>query len=474
MTRAVIVGSGPNGLTAAVVLARAGLDVTVVEAADTIGGGTRSSELLRAGVVHDHCSAFHPLGAASPAFRELGLERYGLTWCHAEIDCAHPLDDSADGASAGLLYRSITRTAAGLGPDGRAWRDMFGGSKEAFDELADDVLGPMLRLPAHPIRLAEFGHRALYPGTGLARVFHGDRARSLFGGIAAHAFTRLDRPGSAAPGLMLLEAGHQYGWPAARGGSSAIATALASALIDAGGTIVTGTRIVEWGDIGDADVVMLDVMPAAAASILGDRLPGRVSRAFLKYEHGPSAFKVDYVIDGEVGWADPSVARAGTVHLGGTLEQIADAEAQAVDGRMPDRPFVLVGQQWVADPSRAAGSLKPLWAYAHVPHGYSGDAIAAITAQIERFAPGFRERIVDSVSTSPAQLERSNANYVGGDIGGGANDLRHLIARPRLTAHPYSTGVNGVYLCSSATPPGGGVHGMCGYRAAHAALRHLP
>ncbi|MFW0797032.1 NAD(P)/FAD-dependent oxidoreductase [Gordonia sp. CPCC 205515] len=469
MTSAVVVGSGPNGLTAAVILARAGCDVRVIEAADTIGGGTRSSALFRPGITHDHCSAFHPMGAGSPAFRALGLEEHGLRWRWPEIDCAHPLDDGR----AGLLYRSVADTASGLGDDGPAWRDVFAGGTVDFDELAEDVLGPLLRFPRHPIRMAEFGNRALYPATSVAHVFRSEEARALFGGVAAHAFTRLARPGSAAAGLMLLAAGHQHGWPVAEGGSSAIATALASALIDAGGAITTGTLVSDLDQVTPADLVLLDVMPQAAARILGDRLPPRIFRSYQEYRPGPAAFKVDYLVDGEIGWAAADCARAGTVHLGGGLAEIVAAEDSVVAGQMPERPFVLVGQQWVADPSRAPGSLKPVWAYAHVPQGYTGDATDLVTAQIERFAPGFTDRVVEVSSTTTAQLELSNPNYVGGDIGGGRNDLRHLIIRPRLTRNPYATGVPGVYLCSSATPPGGGVHGMCGHHAAHAALRWL-
>ncbi|GAA3707055.1 phytoene desaturase family protein [Gordonia hankookensis] len=469
MTSAVVVGSGPNGLTAGVVLARAGCRVHVIEAADAIGGGARSAELLRPGVVHDLCSAFHPIGAGSPALRSLGLDRHGLRWRWPEIDCAHPLDEGP----AALLHRSVADTADGLGEDRATWRDMIGGIAADFDELADDLLGPLVAMPRHPIKLAEFGHRALYPATGVARVFRTAQARALFGGVAAHAFTRLDRPGSAAPGLVLLAAGHRHGWPVAQGGSGAIVTALASALIDAGGTITTGQEVTSIDEVDSADVVLLDVMPAAAAGILADRLSGRRSRRYLAHRHGPAAFKVDYLVDGDIGWTDPDCGRAGTVHLGGTFDEIVAAENDVVAGRMPARPFTLVGQQWLADPTRATGSLRPLWAYAHVPHGFTGDATPAVTAQIERFAPGFRAQIVDSISTSPAQLQQQNANHVGGDIGGGRNDLTHLIARPRLSPNPYDTGVPGVYLCSSATPPGGGVHGMCGRNAAEAALRYL-
>ena len=473
MTRsAVVVGSGPNGLTAAVLLARAGLDVTVLEAADIIGGGTRSSELLEPGVLHDHCSAFHPLGAGSPVFPTLGLEDHGLRWKWPEIDCAHPLDDG----SAGLLLRSIDATVDGLGVDGPRWRELFGPLVNRFDDLRGEILSPMVSVPRHPVTLGLFGMRAMLPASVLGRLLRTPQARALFTGNAAHAFSRLDRPGSSAAALMLISAGHRYGWPVAEGGSAAITSALASALRDAGGRIITGTTVSRWSDIADADIALLDVMPEAAREILGGRLPRRVDSAYRRHRRGPAAFKVDYVIDGAVGWRNPQCAKAGTVHLGGTADEIVTAENEVAAGRMPSAPFVLVGQQWVADPSRSAGltpAHRPLWAYAHVPQGFSGDATNAVTAQIERFAPGFRDRIVASVSSGPAELEQANANYLGGDIGGGANDVWHLLARPRLSPNPYATGVDGVYLCSSATPPGGGVHGMCGYGAANAALRAL-
>lgn len=424
---------------------------------------------MRADVLHDVCSAVHPMGAASPAFRQLRLEEFGLRWRLPEFDCAHPLDDGR----AALLRRSVGETAVGLGNDREVWQDLIGGLADDFGDIADDVLGPMVRMPRHPVQLAGFGLRALYPATALARVFRDDATRALFAGVAAHSFTRLDRPGSAAAGLMLLAAGHRQGWPVAEGGSQAIIGALSAALIDAGGTITSGMRVERIDEVEPADLILLDVMPSAAVGMLGDRLPTRQARQFARYPHGPAAFKVDYLIDDEVGWSDRDCARAGTVHLGGGIAEIAAAEADAVAGRMPARPFTLVAQQWLADPSRASGSVKPLWAYAHVPHGYTGDATEAVTAQIERFAPGFRDRIIGLVSTSPDEFERGNPNYVGGDIGGGRNDLRHLLARPRLSANPYATGAPGVFLCSSATPPGGGVHGMCGYRAAHAALSYL-
>ncbi|WP_070380271.1 phytoene desaturase family protein [Rhodococcus sp. WMMA185] len=469
MTTAVVVGSGPNGLAAAVHLATHGVDVEVLEAADTIGGGTRSGELTVPGLLHDHCSAFHPMGAGSPYLQTLGLEKYGLTWKWPEIDCAHPLDSG----DAGLLRRSVSATAAGLDEDGTRWRRMFGGLADGFDDLASDLMRPIANVPRHPIRLASFGPRALLPATVTARWWRTEKARALFGGVAAHAYYRLDRPATSAVGLMIIAAGHRYGWPVAEGGSQAITTALAAALADCGGKITTDSPVRTWGDIPAADVVLLDVAPSAALGILGDRLPDRVARAYRRFKHAPGAFKVDFAVDGGVPWSDPACGRAGTVHLGGTFAEIAHAEREVTAGRMPQRPYVLLGQQYVADPTRSKGDLHPLYAYAHVPHGYTGDATEAITAQIERFAPGFRDRIVATTSTGPAALAEFNPNHVGGDIIGGANNETQVVLRPRVALDPYSTGVPGTYLCSASTPPGAGAHGMCGYNAAQSALRYL-
>lgn len=474
MSTAIVVGAGPNGLAAAVRLAQAGLDVTVLEGADTIGGGTRSGPFDEAHpeIVVDHCSAFHPLGVSSPYLRTLPLAEHGLRWSWPEIDCAHPRDDGG----AALLFRDIEQTAAGFADAGYPgagdrWLSLLGAVSRRFPDIADDVLSPMLSLPRHPLALARFGLPALAPATSIAR-FLGPHAGALFTGMAAHGFTRLDLPGSSAAGLMLTAAGHHGGWPVAVGGSSAITCALAGLLRSLGGRIERGQTLSDIAQVS-ADVVILDVLPQAAADILGARQPARVARSYRRWRRGPAAFKVDYVIEEEVGWTARDCARAGTVHLGGEASGIVQAEADVAAGRMPRRPFTLVGQQWVADPSRASGRLKPLWAYAHVPQGYSGDATEYVTAQIERFAPGFRTRIVAVRATTPAELERANPNYPGGDIGGGRNDLLHLVARPRLTPEPYATGVRGVYLCSAATPPGGGAHGMCGFNAAEAALAAL-
>ena len=469
MTNAVVVGAGPNGLAAAIHLARHGVDVQVLEARDTIGGGSRSGELTVPGVIHDHCSAFHPWVVGSPFWQEIDLQRYGLTLKWPEIDCAHPLDDG----SAGVLYRSIDQTVAGMGSDGTRWRRAVGDLAAGLDDLAEDLLRPVINIPRHPFRLAAFGPRAVLPATVMARWFHTEQARGLWGGQAAHAYTRLDRPLTAALGLMFLASGHRYGWPVAEGGSGSIIAALAAALDAHGGTVTTGVTVASRKDIPAADIVMLDLSPAAAYAIYGDVMPGRIKRSYRRYRQGSSAFKVDFAIEGDIPWTNPHCRRAGTVHLGGTFAEIADTERQRAQGKMAQRPFMLVGQQYLADPSRSAGKINPIWAYAHVPFGYTGDATAAVVHQIARFAPGFRDRIVATVSKSAAGLQAYNPNFIGGDIVGGANDGLQVILRPRIAVNPYATGVPGVYLCSQSTPPGAGIHGLCGYHAAAAALRWL-
>lgn len=470
MARAVVVGSGPNGLAAAVRLAQAGLRVTVLEAKDTIGGGTRSSIQTVEGLIHDDCSAFHPMGVASPFLRSLGLEKYGLGWAWPEVVLAHPLDSG----TAGVLLRDLGRSAAGMGEDGEAWLRMLGPLARSFDALVPELLSPVLHWPAHPVLLARFGLRGLQPASRIVRRWRRPEVRALFGGVAAHGFVPLSAPMSGAFGLLLAAAGHACGWPVAVGGSVSIAKALAALLTELGGTIETGVYVGSLAELDAPDVVMLDVSPAAALKIVGTRLPSRVSRAYRKYAYGPSAFKVDFAVRGDVPWTASACRQAGTVHLGGTFEEVAAGEQKIARGVMPDRPFVLVGQQYLADPSRSADGLNPIWAYAHVPHGYPSDATEAIIDQVERFAPGFRRRIVARHVRTVRQLSQYNPNYVGGDISCGTNDVRALVARPRLALDPYSTGVPGVYLCSAATPPGAGVHGMSGYHAAQAALKHLP
>jgi phytoene dehydrogenase-like protein len=469
-TDAVVVGSGPNGLAAAVRLAQAGHRVTVLEAAATIGGGTRTEELTLPGLLHDVCSAVHPFALASPYLASLPLAEHGLVWRRPEIDLAHPLDDG----TAGVLVRDLEETCRGLGRDGAAWRGTFGPLVRHFDALADDLLGPIVRVPAHPVPMARFGLRAALPATVLARRFRTPQAQALFAGSAAHAVRPLSRPVTAAVGVMLTAAGHRHGWPVPEGGSAAISRALASLLTELGGEIVTGHAVRTSADLPRAAITMLDTGPQAAAEILGDRLPRRQQRSYRRWRYGPGAFKLDLAVRGGVPWTAEAVRRAGTVHVGGTLEQIASAEAAVCRGEMPEAPFILVAQQSLADPTRAVDDVHPVWAYAHVPARWEGDGETVILDQLERFAPGLRARVVATASRTPADHEADNANYVGGDIAGGANDLLQLLGRPRLAPDPYATGAPGVWLCSSSTPPGAGVHGMCGFRAAERALATSP
>ena len=469
MSEAVIVGAGPNGLAFAATLAMRGVRVTVIEAAETIGGGTRTSELTMPGLLHDDCSAAHPFAVGSAALLPLGLERHGLEWAWAEVDLAHPFD----GGEVATMVRSIDKTVAGLGEAGPAWKRVFGSSSASFEALGEDIFQPLLHLPRHPFRLMRFGLPSAMPATLLARAFPTPQAKALFGGIAAHSFSPLSRPFTSAVAMAMVCACHTYGWPVARGGSRAITDAMAAVVLENGGKIETGRAVRSLEELPAADVVALDLAPGAVAEIAGGRLPSQVSRAYRRYRHGPGAFKVDLAVEGGVPWADEASGRAGTVHAAGSFEEIVAAEREVNRGRMPERPFVLVSQQYLADPSRSKGGVHPVWAYAHVPHGYRGDAGEAVLDQIERFAPGLRERILARSTRSTAELGAYNANYVGGDIITGANTVRQTISRPRLALDPYSTGIPGVFICSAATPPGAGAHGYCGFNAAQSALRHL-
>jgi phytoene dehydrogenase-like protein len=469
MSTATVVGSGPNGLACAVALAQAGVEVTVLEAAETIGGGARSAELTVPGVLHDVCSAFHPGAVTSPFFRSLDLEAHGLEWRWPEIDLAHPLDDGG----AATMVRSLEETVAGLGADGPAWRRLFGHTVANFDAVNEAIMRPLLQPPKHPILVARFGLPALAPATLLTRRWKTPGARALFGGVAAHTFSPLTRPFSASAGVALIAAGHAGGWPVAAGGSQSIAAALAAVLREHGGRIEASVRVSSLAELGTPDVIAFDLTPRAVADIVGDRLPARVARAYRRFKHGPGAFKVDLAVEGGVPWTAEACNRAGTVHAIGSFEELVAAERDINRGRMPARPFVLVGQQYLADPQRSAGDVHPIWAYAHVPSGYDGDGETAVIDQIERFAPGLRERIVATSTRSPAEIEAYNPNCIGGDIATGANDPLQMTFRPRVALDPYSTGVPGLYICSAATPPGGGVHGMSGHNAAQSALRYI-
>ena len=469
MTTAVVVGGGPNGLAAAALLATEGVEVTLLEAAPEVGGGTRSWEGIVPGLLHDHCSAIHPMAVGSPLFRRLNLRAYGLDWRQPRIDCVHVLDQGR----AAALHTSVAETAAGLGPDGPAWRRLFAGPSARYDTLAEDLLGPLLGVPRHPLLMARFGLPALAPATALARLFRTEAARALWAGVAAHGFAPLERPLSSAIGLGILTAGHRHGWAVAAGGSASIARALAAVLTAHGGKIETGVRVGRPADLPPADVTLLDLDPAQVAAVLGDRLPPRAARAYRSFRRGPAAYKVDFAVAGGVPWSAEEARLAGTVHAGGALAEVAAAERDVARGRLPRRPFVLVGQQYLADPTRSAGDVHPVWAYAHVPHGYDGDATDLLIDQIERFAPGFRDRIVGRHVTRPADFAAANPNFAGGDILTGAKDIRQLVLGPRAARNPYATGAPGVFICSAATPPGPGAHGMCGANAAEVALAHL-
>jgi phytoene dehydrogenase-like protein len=468
MSSAVIVGSGPNGLACAATLASRGVEVTVIEAAATIGGGTRSSELTLPGLLHDECSATHPMVVASPAVASLGLVRHGLEWCWPEVDLAHPLD----GGGATML-RSLEATAAGLGEAGGKWERVFGPPARGYDALTEDFYRPLLHLPRHPLRLARFGLPAATPATLLAKFLGSPEAAALFGGIAAHAYAPLSLPFSSAIGMALTTSGHAYGWPVAKGGSVAIANAWASVIREHGGTIETGRRVRSLDELPAADAVVLDLSPRAVLELAGERLPGRVARAYRRFKHGPGAFKLDLAVEGGVPWSYKPARRAGTVHVIGSFAELVAAEREVDRGRMPERPFVLVGQQYLADPGRSEGDVHPVWAYAHVPSGYSGDASEAILDQLERFAPGTRGRVLARATRTPAGFEAGNPNFIGGDILTGANTPLQTLVRPRVTAAPYWTGIPGVFICSAATPPGPGAHGICGFNAAEAALRTM-
>lgn len=465
---AIVVGSGPNGLAAAITLARAGRSVVVHEAADQVGGGMRSEALTLPGFVHDVCSTIQGTSLASPFFRSLDLERHGLELVHPPVALAHPFDDG----SAVLLHRSIRATADGLGADGRAWSALFEPLVRDAPALMDAILAPVNRPPRHPLLLARFGMAALRSASGLARGrFEGAAARALFAGLAAHGIVDLQRPATAAFGLVLGVVAHAWGWPLARGGTQRLADALAAELRSLGGEIITGSRVTSLAALPAAPAVVFDTGPRAMLEIAGDRLRGRYRRRLERFRYGPGIVKLDWALDGPIPWRSPEVADAGTVHLGGTLEEIVAAEADVERGRHPDRPFVLLVQATRFDPTRAPEGRHTGWAYCHVPNGSTVDMTERIEAQVERFAPGFRDRILARSVRLPADMEAHDANYLGGDINGGMQDWRQLFTRPVARWDPYATPDPGLFLGSSSTPPGGGVHGMSGHWAARSALR---
>ena len=465
---AVVVGTGPNGLTAAVVLARAGLSVLVVEAAHTIGGGTRTQALTAPGFLHDMCSAVHPMAASSPIFSALSLTQHGVEWIEPPIALAHPFDDRPPA----LLRRDIGATAREFGDDAHTYVSLVQPLAEHWDTIAPDVLAP-LHWPAHPVRLARFGLRAVQPASRLVRRFAHPAPRALFGGVAAHAIQPLSRPGTAAIALILAAVGHRVGWPIARGGSRTITDALATQLTALHGEIAVDRPIRSLADLPKARATLLDVTPGQLVQIAGGVLPRRYARELRSFRYGPGVFKVDWALSQPVPWKWAECRDAGTLHLAGTLEAIERSEAQVSRGEHPEQPTVLVSQPAAFDDTRAPAGCATLWGYCHVPHGSTVDMVPRIEAQIERFAPGFRDCIIERHTFNTVQLEEYDPNIVGGDIGQGANTLRQMFFRPVISANPYATPVPGLYLCSSSTPPGGGVHGMCGYHAAHAALHDV-
>jgi phytoene dehydrogenase-like protein len=464
---AVVVGSGPNGLTAAVALARAGRSVLVLEAAETICGGVRTQELTEPGYRHDVCSAAFPLALASPYLRTLGLERYGLRFVHPPAPLAHPLDDG----TAAMLERSVAATAEGLGAAGAAYRRIVDPLVRAAEPLFAEILRPPLHLPRHPLVLGRMAAAGLVPATLLGSRLSGDRAGGLVAGLAAHSMIELSRPPTGAVALMFATAGHAYGWPIVEGGSGRLAEALVGSLRAAGVEIETGRRIGCMADLPPAQAILFDLSPPQVAAIAGDELPGWYRRLLRHHRRGPGVFKLDLALDGPLPWTAPECGRAATVHLGGTMAEVAAGEAAVRAGRHPARPFVLLAQPTLFDPSRAPAGKHVVWAYCHVPNGSTVDMTARIEAQIERFAPGAADLVRARTARAPADLEAVNANYLGGDIGGGVADLAGMLARPLPRPDPYHTPNSRLYLCSASTPPGAGVHGMCGYHAARSALR---
>jgi phytoene dehydrogenase-like protein len=467
---AVVVGAGPNGLSAAITLAATGRAVRIYEAAATPGGGCRTAELTLPGFRHDVCSAVHPLALASPFLRWLDLPAHGVRLLQPMVALAHPLD----GGRAAALFGSVEQTAPGLDGDGPAYTALMAGPVRRWDDIVGELLSSLRRPPRHVLTMARFGLTGVQSAQRVAgRRFDGEPARALFGGIACHAMLPLTAPGTAAFGLLLGMLGHAVGWPVVEGGSARIIDALVEILEQLGGELVLDHEVTSLAELPAARATLLDVTPRQFSAMAGDRLPASYRQRLSQFRYGPGVFKVDWALSGPVPWAALECRQAATVHLGGTLPELAAAEAEVAAGRHPDRPYVIVVQPGVLDPSRAPEGQHTLWAYCHVPSGSTADMTSRIEAQVERFAPGFGDLVLARHTRDARALEAYDANYVGGDINGGVQDLRQTLLRPTAQWNPYRTPLDGVYLCSSSTPPGGGVHGMCGHLAARSALREV-
>lgn len=466
---AIVVGSGPNGLAAAITLQHAGVQVLLMEAKQTIGGGMRTAELTLPGFYHDVCAAVHPMGSASPFLQSLPLREFGLEFIHPDVAAAHPFDDG----TAAALYPSLSKTVGGLGADGRTYEKLFGPLVDSWSRIDTHILGPMLRVPRNPLPLAAFGLKSLLSAKRIASRFQTHRAKGLWAGIAAHSMIPLEASTSAAVAFVLTITGHRHGWPIPKGGSQSIADAMAAYFRSLGGTIQTNAEVKSLDQLPEAKAILFDTSPRQLLEICGDRLSSLYRWQLQRHRYGMGVFKVDWALSDPVPFRSAVARRAGTVHLGGTFGEIARGERQVWNGSHPENPFVLFAQQSVFDPSRAPSGQHTGWAYCHVPHGSSKDMTEAITRQIERFAPGFRDTIRATHTFNTVQMEHYNANYIGGDINGGVVNITQLFNRPALRFSPYRTSAKGVYICSASTPPGGGVHGMCGYFAAKQALTDI-
>jgi phytoene dehydrogenase-like protein len=467
---AVVVGSGPNGLAAAITLQRSGISVLLLESHATVGGGMRTAELTLPGFHHDVCSAIHPMAAMSPFFRTLPLHDFGLEFIDPPVLAAHPFDDG----TAAVLLHSLEETAGLLGSDAKVYRSLIGNVVSAWPSIVNDVLGP-IGIPAHPVKLALFGMKALLPAATLARLFDTPQAKGLFAGMAAHSMQPLETMTTAAIAIVLSVAGHVRGWPIPRGGSQTIADAMASYFIHLGGRIETGVNVSTLEQLPENHVVLLDLGPKQLLKLAGEQLSPSYRKRLERFRYGPGVFKVDWALSDPIPFTAAACRSAGTVHIGGTLAEIAEAEADTSRGKISKRPFILVAQQSQFDTSRAPKGKQTGWAYCHVPNGSAEDMTEIIETQMERFAPGFKDCILARHTTGAVAMEAYNPNYVGGDINGGAMTLSQIFTRPVASVSPYRTSIDGVYLCSASTPPGGGVHGQCGYHAARQALLdHFP